>query len=74
MVSHPPKNQNAESTQQKVIQPLLSTQKNYILSCGESAVDNFQIFIKHDLKAKVEVSFQPLFTFLWSVEAKIFKF
>ena len=41
---------------------------------AESTTENFLLFITHDLKAKVEVSYKPLFTFLQKVEAEIFKF
>ena len=48
MVHHIPKNQIAESTQQKVIQHLLRSNKIFKISNTESITENFQIFIKHD--------------------------
>ena len=52
MVSHQPKDQIAESTQQKVVQLLLISHKNFRFSHAESTAENFQIFIKHDLWQK----------------------
>ena len=41
MVGYPPKNQTAESTQQKVIQHLPSAQKNFKMRAAESTTENF---------------------------------
>ena len=41
MVGHPPKNQTAESTQQKVIQHFSSAQKNFKMRAAESTTENF---------------------------------
>ena len=60
-----PKNQLAESTQQKIIKLLLSSQKIFKMSNAESITENFQIFIKHDQKPRFEVRFKPLHEFLW---------
>ena len=40
MVGHSPKNQTAESTQQKVIQHLPSAQKNFKMRAAESSKEN----------------------------------
>ena len=52
MIGHLPKNQIAELTQQKVIQHLSITGQNFLIRDTEPTAENFQIFIKHNLKAK----------------------
>ena len=45
MMGHPPKNEIAESTQQKVIQQSLNVQKNFKMKAAESTTENFEIII-----------------------------
>ena len=56
-ISHQPKDQIAESTQQRAIQHLLISQKNFRFSHTESVAENFLFFISDNEKSSFEVSF-----------------
>ena len=64
MISQQAKSLIAESTQQKVIQLNLVSQKKFIFSHAESTAENFQIFTNTINGNCFEVSFELSFNLL----------